>query len=72
MRYLGFVLWNGATSNYLAPKMKRFLTSSQFTNEETEVETVGLASNPGSLEGVMDGVEWLFCENMPHAWMPKD
>ena len=67
MLYLGFVLWNGATSNYLAPKMKRFLTSSQFTNEETEVETVELASNPGSLEGVMDGVEWLFCENMPHA-----
>ena len=65
MLYLGFVLWNGATSNYLAPKMKRFLTSSQFTNEETEVETVELASNPGSLEGVMDGVEWLFCKNMP-------
>jgi hypothetical protein len=51
----------------LAPNKRRFLTSSQFINEKTEVEAVGLASNPGSLEGVMDGVEWLFCKNMPHA-----
>jgi hypothetical protein len=62
------MLWNGAISNYLTPNKRRFLISSQlFINEETEVETVELTSDLGSLEGVMDGVEWLFCKNMPHA-----
>jgi hypothetical protein len=57
------MLWNGAISNYLAPNKRRFLISSQlFINEETEVETVELTSDLGSLEGVMDGVHSVHVE----------